>query len=256
MTGDSPVLDRPALRAALSDMPIPPPEAETSFEAALARRQGWSLGFAERVAFEYRRFLYLAATTDGELTPSKIVDEVWHLHLTFGRHYRQVLCDRILGRTFEHLPGTGDPEEEPRFRRQYEKTLRLYEQAFGQPPREFWPRPGTPASLPPQDDPEEPWWRRSHLKPVGVFAAVGFAFSLMAGSPALAAGIVIGTGLLAGIPFLHRPERRKANGGCGGSCGSTYFGWSDSCSDGGGSSGGDGCGASCGGSCGGGCGGS
>src|SRR5687768_11467205 len=74
MTGAPPVLDRPALWAALSAMPIDPPEPASRFEDALASQQGWTGRFADRVTDEYRRFLYLAATAGFEVTPSQAVD--------------------------------------------------------------------------------------------------------------------------------------------------------------------------------------
>lgn len=139
MTGAQPVPDRSALWAALSDMQIPVPGTAASFEEALADRQGWTVGYAERVTDEYRRFLYLAATAGSEVTPSRAVDEAWHLHLTCS-HYREILCGRILGRPLEHRPATGEPAEEERHHRQYESTVALYERAFlSPPPSDIWP---------------------------------------------------------------------------------------------------------------------
>ena len=46
----------------------------------------WYFDFAQRVIFEYRRFIYLVAVC-GEMTPSKVVDEVWHLHLEDTESY-------------------------------------------------------------------------------------------------------------------------------------------------------------------------
>src|SRR5687767_4420094 len=141
MTGDPPVLDRPALWAALSHMQIELSEGAGRFESRLAGQQGYTTRFAERVTGEYRRFLYLAATAGFEVTPSCTVDEAWHLHLT-SPHYEKALCERILGRPLEHRPATGASGEEERHRRQYEETLALYESVFGEPaPFDIWPRP-------------------------------------------------------------------------------------------------------------------
>jgi len=50
------------LRDSLAAMRIAPEGAALTFEARLAREQGWSSARAARVVEEYRRFLYLAAT--------------------------------------------------------------------------------------------------------------------------------------------------------------------------------------------------
>jgi hypothetical protein len=243
MTGAPPVLDRPALWAALSHMQIEVPAAATRFEEAVAEEQGWTIGFAERVTDEYRRFLYLAATAGFEVTPSQAVDEAWHLHLTLP-HYREVLCGRILGRPLEHRPAAGEPGEEERHRRQYESTVGLYERAFLKPPpSDIWPPP-IPAEAR-QAAAKRRRRRGLALRSAAVAAvaavganAMGFAMAALA-----LGGLALAAALLA-LPFQRADARSRDGGGsCGGGC---TVGASD---DGGG------CGASCGGGCGGGCGG-
>lgn len=239
MTGASPVLDRPALLAALSRMTIEPPDPGIRFEQGLARRQGWNVRFAERVTHEYRRFLYLAATAGFEVTPSLAVDEAWHLHLRLP-HYREVLCGRILGRPLDHLPGTGTAEDDARCAGQYEETLALYERVFGKPaPRDIWPRP---------DGAEEGDLERRPVRAVGLsFAVAGLIAGLSTialGMPTLGAWLLIGSFLLGLVCFPFQAmvgvmRRRNGSAGCGGGCGA-------------GSDGGSGCCASCGGGCGGG----
>jgi len=46
-----------------------------TFTQRLARENGWSLGFAQRVVEEYRRFLYLALRASHSVTPSDAVDK-------------------------------------------------------------------------------------------------------------------------------------------------------------------------------------
>lgn len=244
MTGDSPVLDRPALRAALSHMRIEEPGTSRRFEEVLAERNGWSPAFAERVADEYCGFLFLAATASFEVTPSQAVDEAWHLHLSWP-HYHDVLCEQIIGRPIEHRPGTGEPEDEARYHRQYEETLALYEQEFGKPPPpDIWPSPVV--------NDEEPESASELGRRVSGRIALG---SLVASLPALAFGapvlalILLGAALaifLLGQPSPKEGGRDSRSGsGCGGGgCGGGVSGSSDDCASG--------CG---GGSCGGGCGG-
>ncbi len=237
MTGAPPVLDRPALQAALSDMPIEPPEAGTRFELALAMKLGWNVGFAERVTREYRRFLYLAATAGFEVTPSQYVDEAWHLHLA-SPHYRDVLCNRILERPLEHRPGNGTPEDDARCARQYEETLALYERVFEEPaPPEIWPRPAGPGEL------EDEWWDLygpAIGKGVALLSFFAGFWAYLSGGKEFGTALVMGGILLGVISFQNR--RRRRNGGD----------WGADCGGGGGSDGGSDCGSSCGG---GGCGG-
>lgn len=221
--------------------------ADERFEQALADAQGWPRAYADEVAREYRRFLYLAAASGCELTPSLHVDEAWHLHLTWP-HYDEVLCGEILRRPLDHRPGTGGTEDEERFRRQYEETLALYRAEFGPAPREIWPQPHADES------------ERS-------FGAL--FWSLLGAAVAVAAGVGVFdsaidgvlVALPLGVPFaiyaLVRSGAQfvtadRGGAGCGGA-----FPFIFSADSGGADSGscGSACGASCGSSCGGGCGG-
>src|SRR3954464_2998337 len=210
MTGTAPVLDRPALWAALSHMRIELPGGHGRFEDELARRSGWSVGFAERVTDEYCGFLYLPAVAGFEVTPSKAVDEAWHLHLTCP-HYEDVLCGRILGRPLRHLPAVGAPGEEERHRRQYAGTVALYERTFGKaPPGDIWPRPI------PEEEREEAARRRR-----GRRLAFGSAIGMLVAATAaqaldlVAIALVLGGGalifLLLALP-THPSEARTRGG--------------------------------------------
>lgn len=112
---------------------------------ALAEENGWSLERALEVSREYRRFLFLAAGGGPELTPSRAVDKAWHLHLTYSRHYWDVLCKEILGKPLHHEPAAGHASDDALHADQYERTLALYEATFGPAPTDIWPRP-TPSA--------------------------------------------------------------------------------------------------------------
>lgn len=118
---------------------IGPADASFSFAARLARENGWSADFAERVIEEYKRFCFLAVTADAEVTPSDAVDQVWHLHLTYSRDYWGHFCPEVLGCELHHGPTKGGQVERSRFFEQYAQTLKLYEQAFGPAPADIWP---------------------------------------------------------------------------------------------------------------------
>jgi hypothetical protein len=251
MTGAPPVLNRPALRAALSHMQIEEPGTGRRFEEILAEEQGWPLDFAERVADEYCGFLYLAATAGFEVTPSETVDQAWHLHLEWP-HYQKILCGEILGRPLDHRPGTGEPDEEERYRRQYQETLALYEQVFGKPPpTDIWPHPiadEADADAEADLDASEQGQALGRRIAFGSFA--GGAAAIAFGAPVI--GIVlIGAALV--VFLLAQPSiasARRGDSGAGGGCGGDGGGGGSSndcasCSGascGGGSCGGGGCG--------------
>ena len=152
-----PVRNLGALWSLLRDMRIEDPGACRTFERALAEENGWPLERAREVSFEYRRFLYLAALARHEVTPSTAVDAAWHLHLTYTRHYWDVLCREIIGRPLHHLPSAGGEAEQARLREQYRATLILYHETFGEPPPiPIWRRPAGEAGEPKGDRTAEP----------------------------------------------------------------------------------------------------
>lgn len=128
------------LWAALTGYAVGPDDAAFSFEARLARENGWTAEHAARVMEEYRRFLFLAAAAGHPVTPSDAVDQAWHLHLTYSRDYWDRLCGEVLGRPLHHGPTAGGPVEQHRYFAQYADTLASYESWFGAaPPASIWP---------------------------------------------------------------------------------------------------------------------
>lgn len=124
----------------LSSYTVGPENAGLTFLARLARENGWSAPYAERVFDEYRRFCFLAATGEEELTPSDAVDQAWHLHLAYTRDYWGRFCPEVLGLSLHHGPTAGGDTERSRFFDQYARTLLRYEQVFGKiPPGDIWP---------------------------------------------------------------------------------------------------------------------
>jgi len=114
--------------------------AQFSFSKRLARDNGWSANFSQRVALEYKKFLYLAATCGHPVTPSDEVDQAWHLHLVYTRSYWDDLCGQVLGFPLHHGPTKGGAAEGHKFRDWYAQTLRSYQTAFGTvAPADIWP---------------------------------------------------------------------------------------------------------------------
>ncbi|WP_444853867.1 glycine-rich domain-containing protein [Sphingosinicella sp.] len=243
-------------------MRIEPEGAALTFVARLACENGWSAAYADAVFGEYRRFLYLAATSDQPVTPSEDVDQAWHLHLGYSRHYRDVLCGQILGRALHHEPTAGGRDEAVRHHSQYEATLWLYGKTFESSPRaDIWPNAGTRFAARPQWVDRARYWlvpkaltgRAAGLAAATALLGACTMFSSDDGGPstltyvlAIVSVLVIFAGLLAFARFgewRQHMSGRSCSGSCGGSAGGTS-GDGNGCGGGGG---GGGCGGGCGG---------
>ena len=113
-----------------------------AFASKLARKLGWTTAFSIRAIGEYKKFVYLGVASEINVTPSRVIDQVWHEHLLFSRAYRG-FCRDVLGREFDHHPElvpTADQTDV--FQVQYAATLDLYFAEFNTlPPEDIW---GTP----------------------------------------------------------------------------------------------------------------
>jgi hypothetical protein len=99
----------------------------------LVKESGWSLEQADEVGNAYKGFLYLAASNpDQRLTPTKLVDEMWHTHILDTEKYAKDSQD-IFGRFMHHWPYSGlmGDEDAARQRSYGEETSRLVRQTFG-----------------------------------------------------------------------------------------------------------------------------
>lgn len=243
-----------ALWQKLEAMRIEPPGAALSFSARLARENDWARSHADAVVLEYKRFLYLAARSAVPVTPPEDVDQAWHLHLAYSRHYWNVLCYELLERPLHHGPTEGGEAEGRRYRQQYEDTLALYRSTFGcEPPASIWPRVGLRFSARSVRVDRSRYW----VVPKAVPARLGLAgvTALVAGCSLLTAASAAGDGgmefadfvwailgcvfIVAAVVSLVRrvTGRERGDGACGtglGGCG-------------GGGGGDSGCGGGCGG---------
>lgn len=100
------------------------PEAQLSFSKRLARDNGWTLEYAQRVIEEYKKFTFLAVAADHPVTPSDQVDQVWHLHLSYTRSYWEEFCPNVLQMPLHHDPTLGGQSENQKFEDWYSKTWR------------------------------------------------------------------------------------------------------------------------------------
>jgi len=112
-----------------------------AFVRRVAKEANVSLALAAHAVEEYRHFCYLACVTGEEVTPSTLIDQVWHTHLTDTREYWQRFCPQVLRITLHHQPGRGDAADAAHYQAQYSATLAHYWHHFGEPPASCWPAP-------------------------------------------------------------------------------------------------------------------
>jgi uncharacterized protein (TIGR04222 family) len=114
--------------------------ADLPFASRLAREHDWSRPHADRVVREYKRYVFLAMTSDVPRCPSEDVDAAWHLHLTYTRSYWKRFCGEVLGSPLHHEPTRGGRVEAEKHFAMYDATLAAYRDAFGEePPANIWP---------------------------------------------------------------------------------------------------------------------
>jgi len=135
----------------IEQFPIDDGTATLPFSTRLAKEQRWTKKFTLRAILEYKRFIFLCCVLDKGASPSKIVDEVWHLHLTYTRSYWEAFCRDTLGKELHHIPSSGGNEEDSRHMEWYKETLAQYKAFFdSDPPNDIWPPLGILApELPP-----------------------------------------------------------------------------------------------------------
>ncbi len=114
-------------------------EGQQGFSLRLASRNVWTHSFTAAAIEEYRRFMYLAAISERMVSPSHIVDLIWHEHLTFSRSYA-AFCEQ-LGKKIHHEPSTHKRGDREKFAEASAYTFSLYEREFETaPPAAFWER--------------------------------------------------------------------------------------------------------------------
>lgn len=131
--------DEAALWTKISTFAIDGADAQLTFTARLARENGWTTAYTQRVMEEYRKFLFLCCVTPTGVTPSDPVDQAWHLHLTYTKSYWIDLCRHTIGREIHHNPTKGGASEGQKFDGMYSHSQALYTHYFGTlPPTDIW----------------------------------------------------------------------------------------------------------------------
>lgn len=114
--------------------------SKLKFSDRLARENGWSKEFTQRVIAEYKKFLFLCCVQPNGATPSDAVDQAWHLHMIYTRSYWDELCDNTLQRKLHHGPTRGGKSEGVKFDNMYTGTILAYTEFFNeQAPLDIWP---------------------------------------------------------------------------------------------------------------------
>jgi uncharacterized protein (TIGR04222 family) len=134
--------DHQLLWANIQQFAFDEPNAVITFSKKLADQQKWPAEYTQRVIEEYRRFIFLCCISPKGASPSKAVDEAWHLHLTYTRSYWEAFCKNTLGKDIHHHPSNGGDKEDHKHSNWYNETLELYEEVFDEePPADIWPQP-------------------------------------------------------------------------------------------------------------------
>lgn len=118
------------------DFNLDEPVSAYSFSTRLENENFWTVNFAGDAIIEYKKFMYLAAVSEYMVSPSAIVDVVWHQHLVFTQSYDE-FC-RVLGKKIAHVPATHHNADFEKFKSASERTGKLYTENFGPQPPEFW----------------------------------------------------------------------------------------------------------------------
>lgn len=144
------------------------PNDEYGFSTRLVIENRWTLSFTESAILEYKKFMYLAATSTEMVSPSEIVDIVWHQHLIFTLSYDE-FC-KLLSKKIEHIPSTHNKDEKERFGKARARTKELYEANFGQQPAEIWDFHNELVSL--GLEPSKYKWHQFSQIPAWIFIAI------------------------------------------------------------------------------------
>jgi len=111
-------------------------EDDYGFALRLAKENFWTQHFTAKAILEYRKFMYMAATSNFMVSPSPVIDDVWHQHLIHSQSYNE-FC-KLLGKRIEHIPSTRSDVDRHRFEQAKQKTHELYQSTFGEAPWDIW----------------------------------------------------------------------------------------------------------------------
>lgn len=111
-------------------------DEEFGFLTKLSYENSWSVQFTEDAVYEYKKFMFLAAVSNTMVSPSKIIDIVWHQHLTYSKSYEEFCA--ILGKKIKHIPSTGKKEEKEVLKKAVDYTKNAYSDYFEDRNETIW----------------------------------------------------------------------------------------------------------------------
>jgi hypothetical protein len=208
--------------------------AKFPFSKKLAKEQKWTVEFTNKAIEEYKKFMYLCCVSQSGASPSKIIDEVWHLHLTYTVNYWEKFCSTILQKNMHHHPSNGNETDKLKYKKWEINTLELYQNEFEQkPPNEIW-LPNVPSK---------------RFLPFSLIFISGFIITFFSSCNShdkigMSVGGFVFVAILIGYKALIKTQAGKNNNRDGGGC-KNGAGCSSGCTTGCG--GGGGCGGGCGG---------
>lgn len=133
-------LTQPELWEKIRNFQLDDPASAFPFSQKLAKENNWSASFANQAIEEYKKFIFLCCIAPIGASPSVIVDQVWHMHLTYTDNYWNQFCKKTLAKEIHHYPSKGGNSEKEKHANWYQYTLALYEEQFAtKAPADIWP---------------------------------------------------------------------------------------------------------------------
>jgi hypothetical protein len=107
--------------------------------SSLIQENSWSLEFTDRVILEFKKYVFLSVISHQRLSPSQLVDLVWHKFLLYTKLYWEDFCSYTLEQPFHHHPNQGGEDNLGKYQQMYCNTLTCYLEIFGERPSpEIW----------------------------------------------------------------------------------------------------------------------
>lgn len=132
-------MKNPKLWAAIRSFDLDQTEAVLTFTRRFAQDHNVSEDQAREAVAEYKRFMYLVASTGHDLAPSHMIDLVWQLHMTYKTSYWEEFCDGILKKRVHFYESSGERADTKQRASHYQDIVKLYEDEFGTaPPLTIW----------------------------------------------------------------------------------------------------------------------
>lgn len=122
----------------IASFPLNEPNLIETFPNRLVKTFNWTAGYTERVMMEYRKFLFLCATSKCRIVPSWPVAMVWETHIHFYPLSWKMLSENLIRKKL--AISTIDDDSWQDLCKPYELTRDAYIDIFVElPPADIWP---------------------------------------------------------------------------------------------------------------------